>query len=435
MPITRRTAVLGAPLLALTGCSRESDSRPTVRWVVDPSAVRPEQIRVFNRRYPNIRVINDPDAGPQRILTQLAGGVPPEVFAIYSPQSVAMFARKDVLEDLRPWVARYGIDMNAFWPQLDGFIYEGGDRHRGAINGFPDNCGVYVLFYNKRMFREAGVEEPKDAWTWEQFIDAARRLTIRRNGRTVQFGVVLPPSYLLEMFLWQMGQTWYSPDGTRCMLDTPEAHRTFEFWASLRQEHRVAPSASEEQGLAALGGWGGAQNLFKAEKAAMVITGRWLIIEWRQKKDLQWDIAPVPYGSERRGMLESKIYAIPRSCRKKELAFTFLRHLLSADNQMLVADYGDGQPSIERYCRTPQFLLNPAYPTERRNRVYIEEMRYARIKQQSPWVQQLDVDTIRDAECDRIWQGEITPTQAANNIARRINAIIRRNRANPNLMD
>jgi ABC-type glycerol-3-phosphate transport system substrate-binding protein len=90
---------------------------------------------------------------------------------------------------------------------------------------------------------------------------------------------------------------------------------------------------------------------------------------------------------------------------------------------------------VQRFCSEPWFLFNPKYPNERRNQLYIDEMKYARLKQQSPWVQQLDVDTIRDTETDRIWQGEITPSQAAANIARRVNKIIRRNRANPNLMD
>ncbi len=424
------------PGLFAWGCGRQRPSGREMRWVVDPNPIRAEQIRLFNVKRPDVRVINDPDAGPQRILTQLAGGVAPDVFAIYSPQSAALFARKDVLEDLRPWVARHGIDMGMFWPQLDGFIYENGDRAKGRILGFPDNCGTYMLFYNRRMFREAGVPEPETAWTWQQFTAAARKLTKKNAaGRIVQFGAVLPPAYLLEMFVWQMGGSWFNSDGTLCMVNSPEAKAAFEWWASLRRTHHVAPSATEEQGLAPLGGWGGSQNLFKAEKAAMIVTGRWLSIEWRQNKQLDWDIAPVPYGRHRVGMLESKIYAIPRSAPNKELSFDFLKHLVSEDDEMLVADYGDGMPSVEAYCRTDRFLYNPAYPKERRNHLYLSEMKYARVKQQSPWVQQLDADTIREEECDRIWQGEVTPSQAADNIARRVNAIIRRNRANPNLMD
>jgi multiple sugar transport system substrate-binding protein len=430
----RASAASGAALLA--GCGPKGPRQTTLRWVVDPSSIRPEQIAVFNRRYPDIRVINDPDAGAQRVLTQLAGGVPPDVFAIYSPQSVALFARKDALEDLRPWVARAGVDMNAFWPALDGYIYENGDRRNGRILGFPDNCGPYVMFYNRRLFREAGVPEPTTAWTWDQYTEAAKALTKRDAvGRPVQFGTVLPPNYLLELFIWQMGGTWYNEDGTRCMLDTPEAQAAFEWWAALRRTHHVAPSNTEEQSMAPLGGWGGSQNLFKAEKAAMIITGRWLIIEWRKNKDLDWDIAPVPYGRFRRGMLESKIHAMPRTGKQKTDAFKFLANLLGPENQLLIGDYGDGIPSIQQWCRSPQFLFNPRYPNEKRNRLYLDEMQYCRLKQQSPWVQQLDVDAIRDDETDRIWQNEITPSQAANNIARRTNAIIRRNRANPNLMD
>jgi ABC-type glycerol-3-phosphate transport system substrate-binding protein len=134
-------------------------------------------------------------------------------------------------------------------------------------------------------------------------------------------------------------------------------------------------------------------------------------------------------------MLESKIHAMPRTGKQKTDAFKFLANLLGPENQLLIGDYGDGIPSIQQWCRSPQFLFNPRYPNEKRNRLYLDEMQYCRLKQQSPWVQQLDVDAIRDDETDRIWQNEITPSQAANNIARRTNAIIRRNRANPNLMD
>lgn len=425
--------VMGA---VLTGCAHKSGGPTTLRWVVDPNPIRVEQIALFEKRNRDLKILNDPDAGPQRVLTQLAGGVPPDLFAVYSPQSAALFARKDVLADLRPLVRQQGVDMGMFWPQLDGYIYENGDREHGRILGFPDNCGPYMLYYNKRLFREAGVPEPLPCWTWDQLTDAARKLTKRDSrGRTTQFGIVLPPPYLLELFTWQNGGSWYNADGTRCMLDTPQAAGAFEWWANLRLKHHVAPSPTEEQSMAPLGGWGGSQNLFKAEKAAMIITGRWLIIEWRKNKALDWDIAPVPYGTKRVGMLESKIYSIPRSAPRKALSFRFLRHLVGQEDEQMVADYGDGIPSVRSYCATPQFLFNPKYPNEKRNKLYLDEMAVSRLKQQSPWVQQLDVDTIRDIECDRIWQGEISPTEAATNIARRINAIIKRNRSNPNLMD
>ena len=102
---------------------------------------------------------------------------------------------------------------------------------------------------------------------------------------------------------------------------------------------------------------------------------------------------------------------------------------------MLIAGYGDGIPSIRAYCETPRFLFDPRHPHERSNKLYLDEMPHSRTRQISPWIQQLDADTILSEETDQIWQGEVTPTQAADNIARRVNAIIRRNRANPNLMD
>ncbi len=424
------------PLLAGCRDSSQSNGKVSLRWVVDPSPIRPKQIALFEKRYPDIQVVNDPDADPTIVLTQLAGDVPPDVFTIYTPDSVRLFASKDVLLDLRPYVKAAGVQMSNFWPQLNIYIYRNGNP-QDQILGFPDNCGPYVLFYNKRMFRAAGLPFPTDNWTWQDFLSAAIKLTVRdRYGRPMQYGLVNTPEALPLIMIWQNGGSFFNQDGTRCTMDSAAAKAAVQFWANFRLKYKVMPTSSEEQSMASLGGWAGPLNLFKAEKVGMVITGRWLSIMWRQNPNLDWDIAAIPHSKFRTTLLGSKIYAIPKECRHQQDAFKFLKNIISPADEMLVADYGDGIPSVKSVCYSRQFLFNPKYPKERKNWLYLQQMRYARPPEFSPWIQQLDVDTIRTDEYDRIWQGSsgISPLQACEDITRRINEIIQRNRANPNLL-
>lgn len=407
--------------------------KTVIRWVVDPNPIRKEQIKLFEASHPDIRVINDPGAESQRLLTQLAGGVPPDVMALYDPQTIRLFARNGVLEDLGPYVRKYDLPVDRLYPALKPYIY-----YEGKIVGIPENCGPYVLFYNKKLFREAGVPYPKPGWTWDECLEAAKKLTQEKviNGRRVP---VRKGLYVGNtdwwFFIWMYGGRLFSEDGKTCLMDSPEVKRGVRFWADLRLKHRVMPTSSEAQSMAPTGAWGSDALLFRESKIAMMVGGRWLAIQYREQKGLEWDVTSVPHGPNRVTLLASKAYAIPAASKNKQAAVTFIKHLLGKENQLLVANYGDGIPSLNDPEITAAFLYNPDYPGETNNRLHLDEMKYARVQEYSPYINNLDVSAIMSVELDRMWLKEQTPDQACEAIARRINAVIRRNLANPNFLD
>ena len=430
---------VGAVLVVVMGVYLVATANPVkpgqtvIRWVVDPNPIRKEQIKLFEARHPGIKVINDPGAEAQRLLTQLAGNVPPDVMALYDPQTIRLFAKNDVLLDLGPYVEKFKLPVKSLYPQLKPYIY-----YRGRIVGIPENCGPYVLFYNRKLFREAGIPYPKPGWTWEECLRAAKRLTRYRivNNRKVpvQKGLYVSNGDWW-FFIWMYGGRLFSPDGKRCLMDSEKVKKGIRFWASLRLKHHVMPTTSEAQSMAPTGAWGSDALLFRESKVAMTVSGRWLAIQYREQKDLDWDVTSVPHGPNRVTLLASKCYSIPKICRNKEAAITFIRHLLGKENQLLVANYGDGIPSMNTPEITKAFLFNPDYPNERNNKLHLDEMRYARVQELSPYINNLDVNAIMSVELDRMWLGEQTPDQACDRIAQRINAVIRRNLANPNFLD
>lgn len=432
-------AVLGVALIVALGVYLVATANPTVkgkkviRWCVDPCPIRKEQIKLFERNHPTISVINDPGAEPQRLLTQLAGDVPPDVMALYDPQSIRLFAKNDVLLDLTPYVKRYQIPVDKLYPGLSPYIYYG-----NKIVGIPENCGPFVLFYNKKLFREAGLPYPKSNWTWDECLAVAKKLTKYKtmNGRQIpdQKGLYINNTDWW-FFIWMYNGHLFSPDGKVCLMDSPEVKRGIRYWADLRMKYHVMPTTSESQSMAPTGAWGSDALLFRSSKVAMNVSGRWMCIQYREQKDLDWDVVSVPHGPNRVTLLASKCYAIPKTCRNREASLTFLKGLLSKGNQLLVANYGDGIPTSTDPAITQAFAYNPEYPNEKNNRLHLDEMRYARVCESSKYINNLDVVAIMSVEMDRMWLGDQNPDQTCDAIAHRINAIIRRNIANPNFLD
>jgi multiple sugar transport system substrate-binding protein len=431
--------VAGVLLMIALGIYLVATSKPDaggktiIRWVVDPNPIRKEQIALFESKHSDIHVINDDGADSQKLLTQIAGDVPPDLMALYDPQTIRLFAKNDILMDLTPYVDKYHIPADNLYPGLDPYVH-----FQGKVVGIPENCGPYILFYNKKLFREAGVPYPKSGWTWDECIQAAKKLTKYEvvDGRQIptQKGLYIDNSNWW-FFIWMYGGKLFSPDGKKCLMDSPEVKKGIQYWADMRLKYHIMPTTSEAASMAPTGSWGSDALLFRESKVAMMLSGRWMIIQYREQKDLDWDVVSAPHGPNRVTVLASKSYAIPKTCRHKDAALKFISHLLQMDNQLLVSNYGDGMPVLTDPRIIKAFQYNPQYPTETNNRVHVDEMKYARVQEYSPYINNLDTNAIMTTELDRMWLGEQSSDDACDAIASQVNAMIRRNLNNPNFLD
>ncbi|MCE5197722.1 sugar ABC transporter substrate-binding protein [bacterium] len=430
--ITGLLALVGLGIYLAATSHENTNGKTIIRWAVDAHPIRKVTIALFEKRNPKIEVMNDPDASQQRLLTQIAGGIAPDVMAMYTAEQLRMFAQNDLLLDLRPYVKKMHIPVDDLYPGLAPMVY-----YKDKIVAIPENCGTYNLFYNKKLFRQAGVPYPKPDWTWQDCLEAAKKLTKYKvvNGRKVpiQKGILVPDAWW-PCFVWSWGGNVFSKDHKHCLLNTDEAKQGIRFLADLRLKYHVAPSSSEAQSMAPTGDYGGDMLLFKQEKVAMVMIGRFMITQYRLQKDLDWDVAYLPRGPVHVNIFGGKSYAIPKSSAHKEAAVKFVLHILSKENQLLIANYGDGLPTRRNKEIVKGFLYNPQYPKEKNNQIYVDELKYGRPAEDSPFINGTDFSSIADFEFGRMWLGEQTPEQACDKIAKRADEVIRRNLANPNFL-
>ncbi|MHB0856790.1 MAG: extracellular solute-binding protein [Anaerolineae bacterium] len=184
----------------------------------------------FMKDHANIKLVWEPQADFDKVLTTMAAGTCSEIISCWSPD-LEIWAEKKQLLDLQPLVDRDIPDadkifMKNAWDQM---IYP----FTGERIGMLADQDVTSVYYNKQAFEEAGVPLPTDDWTTDDFINAAQALTVTddsgqvtRWGADIRGGVWTGELYYVETFGGQVRD-----EDTRmvCLLGEPEALEGLEY--------------------------------------------------------------------------------------------------------------------------------------------------------------------------------------------------------------
>ena len=411
-----------------------------IRWSVDNNPMRKIVIDYFEKNYPNIHVINDPQADMQTILTQLAGDVPPDIITAYDIESFRRFQRLNQLEDLTPYVKKYNMPVDKIRNSLHDFVYIKDEKDgQEKVYGIPENCAPFQLFYNKDVFDRFGVPYPTNDMTWDEILEIAKKLTSYKdlNGRQVVDTKGLMCSEDVEYWVKMYGGRLFSPDGKKCLINTPEARKGLEFLETMRMKEKVVPSATDAAAMAPTGGWSGGNLLLVQGKVAMLHIGRYMIIDFRKyySQGVRLGMVRCPKTPCPANLCYSKCYCIPKSCRHKEEAVQFLSIILSDENQKNITNYGDGWPSVDNPELYKISSYNPQYPTEDNNVELMKDIEESDTKEAFKLINSTDFMSIWTMEVDKVWLGEQTMAQACANTEKRTNKIIERNIKNPNFLN
>ena len=125
---------------------------------------------LFMQRHPNVivKIETIPTGFKEKILTSIAAGSPPDVFLLDSTILPA-FVNKSVLVDLMPYLRKYGIDLSVYFPNILNIA-----KRDTQLFAIPKDFNPVLMYYNKTLFREAGVEFPHEGWTWDDFLSIAK---------------------------------------------------------------------------------------------------------------------------------------------------------------------------------------------------------------------------------------------------------------------
>jgi len=402
-------------------------------WASDDNPTRRDQMALFRQLHPLYDLRLDPNTlGMEKVIVQSLAGVGPDLFDCYDGFQLSAYVTSGLAWDVTDRFRQLGIDVKrAVWPATHPNIL-----HDGRVYGFPTNAAADAIWFHKDLFRAEGVPFPRGPWRWDQFLETARRMIKRdARGRIVRYGLMADWDQQWQQFVVQWGGRIYTPDGTRCIVDSPEAVAGVQFFQDLIYRHKVMPGPVEEAAMASQGGWGaGAMTLFGAKKGAMALGGRWWLNLLRSYEGLHLGACEAPHAVRRVFRGYGRATLVNSHSPRREHAFQFLRYMAGEPYNRLVNHQADAVSPVIRFAYTPEFLHDPDYPEEDYNEVWREALARAIPTEVSPFVNGQRAQRILKKQLDQVRANVKRPADALRDAARQINQEIRETvRGNPSL--
>ena len=359
----------------------------------------------FERQNPDVPVelIHIPDEYPHKIRLMAASRKMPDVLFMES-QILPGFANRGVLRDLTPYLeADAELKRDDFYrPVMEAMSW------KGTLYGIPRDLSNLVMFYNKRLFDEAGVPYPEATWTYEDMVAKAKRLT---HGD--QFGVGFAPYPLYWLpYLWSDGGDLFDSARRRSTLLEPESLAALQRYRDLRFVHRVAPTEAQV-GNARM------SQLFAQGKLAMMVGGRWVVPGFRKKIDFPWDVAPFPRGKAGSVVdADSSGWCISATSKQPDKAWRLIRFLASKQAISAFTESGLIVPSRPDVAESKAFL--GGLPAS--SRVFRDVIETARPTPTTPSYDEIQYELLDGL--GPAWNGEAELEATLKPIVQRIDALL-----------
>jgi multiple sugar transport system substrate-binding protein len=237
-------------LFLLTGLSAfarpraETSGKPVVSTVTRSSYATEQWYKDMNAAFTaetGIEVLvqvttgNDDDHKNKVKVDLLAGGTV-DVISTLGLRDQQGLVDAGFFTPLRALLRDAGIDATATWGK---YLNIQGD---GDFYDVPFKQEVYCVYYNKEMFDKAGLPYPSGAWTWEEYIATAKKLTDRSRG---QYGSLMMNDTPWEFLpANQRGIPFYKPDGTS-NFDHPAFAEALQWYYDLSHREGIQMNISQ----------------------------------------------------------------------------------------------------------------------------------------------------------------------------------------------
>ena len=239
-------------------------------------------VKQFNDAHPNIHVemsISPWDSLMQNLLTQLSTGQGPDIMGI-DPLNLPQYAQSGYVSDITDvFVPGTEMDPKNFPPAYVNLL-----KYNGKFFGAPMTFATLMMYYNKDLFKAAGLDPNKPPTDWASWIADIKKLTDPTKG---QYGIAIPEHDTVPnwpLFIWGNGGD-VTRDGKSALTD-PKTVQALQTWGDLVTKNMVSPF-----GLSGAD----ADKLFQTGKAAMEITGPWQVQGYIDAK-LNFDVTAPPAG-------------------------------------------------------------------------------------------------------------------------------------------
>lgn len=359
-------------------------------------------IRRFNEQHPHIQVSmqrTDWATYYNKLFVAGLGGRAPEVFVIHT-DTLSRFIRANLVRQVDDLVGGAdGVDL----ADVDANVWDSVE-HEGRHYALPLDVHPLGLFYNRPLFRRAGISAPPT--NRQEFIAALQKVKALNEPSTWGF-----------VYTWQRINVWaliaqnqgdiFTPDGLATTINSPENIETFQFCADLVKQGFAPPPQDFDS-------WIG----FRQGRVAMTFHGIFMLPDLQRQEDLDWAAAPMPVLFDKPATwANSHNLCIAPDLTGRELAAakTFITYL--SDHSLDWA--AGGQVPVRKSLRA-----SPRFQQMEAQREFARQIPYLSYMPNVPFV--LEYLAEFDYALERTLRGSVTPAVALDGAAKNIARVIER---------
>jgi len=255
-----------------------------------------------------------------KALTAVKSGEPPvmsillstDMFTLIDEDAIVPFDELIKTPEDQAW-------LKSFYP---GFMEN--SQTGGKTWGIPFQRSTIVLYWNKEMFKEAGLDPNRPPASWKEMLDYAQKLTKRDASNNVtQWGVQIPssgfPYWLFQALAIQNGVNLMNAAGTETYFDRTEVVEALQYWVDLANRYKVHPPGIVD--------WGTTPKDFFERKMAMMWTTTGNLTNVKSNAKFDFGVAMLPAGKQRGSPTGGgNFYIFKKSTpAQREAAFKFVR--------------------------------------------------------------------------------------------------------------
>ena len=347
-----KLAMLGmtAVLFGLTACGNKQEAaskegKTTIRFAswdtADDVDAQQKMVDKFNEEHPDIQVVLEAYGSDfdTKISASMGSGDAPDVMYMWNYP-----AYHEGLEPLDSYIEKEGEEYKKnFYSTLWNY-----NSYDGQIYGLPVGFTTHCVYYNKDLFEKAGVEEPKDGWTWEDLEEKAKKINEATGVKGFSFSMK-PDPYDYEMYLWSNGTAYCDKEGKmEGYINSDKALETYKMFQDMAKDGYAV--ATEKSG----------SDEFESGQTAMFVYGAWAVKKYTEA-GVNFGLAKLPsFGTEKSAsILSSSGVAIAKSNKNKEAAWEFVKYWTDEENNK--SRIGTEFPVLVSVVESEKILDKPEY--------------------------------------------------------------------------
>ncbi|WP_179393870.1 ABC transporter substrate-binding protein [Lacticaseibacillus absianus] len=399
----------------LVGCSNSgSGSSDTTKdvtlsfasWDPDQAKGLKKIIAKFEDDNPHIKVKMETTPWDQywtKMEAATTGGNMPDIVTMHSNESYK-YMSNGMLQPLEDMAKKGDFDFDNYSKDV-AQLYTYKNKHYAI----PKDVTTIGVWYNKTLFKQAGVPEPDGSWTWAEFEATAKKLTDPAKG-VYGFAVTSDPETGYYNWIYQNGGKIFDMTEKKSHFNDPKTVEALQFYADLALKDKVSPNAEVLQETDQM-------SLLQSGKVAMITHGNWMASAMAANsytaKNI--DVAALPKGKKQATVTNGLAWAMSSKTKHPKEAEKFLKFLASKQANQMQSDLGI---SIPAYNGLGQGWVDKFKGTFANVDAFVDGLDYGVLRPFS--ANTIKSETLANTEVGKLISGKETATKAADTVAKGI---------------